>query len=238
MTKNTITKATATTTTEATTTTGYFRLQYNAGTNNGYKENVLKSIGTASVLYSYEHIKSIADVNNISNYYVIRIQSSNRTNEDIRRIMNTLRFNPFKKEWENREYRYGILNTKSVSEIKRVFELEKRKMYLHLPYFYTINYYEKPIYGFYIIINNDKRYPLFGVDSAKQLDLYFTEGAKLKIGDTSIEVTPIYDDDVVYIMEEVIEAYASTSIEKWNEGIINKTILRAIEESFEDDEYI
>ena len=235
MTKNNTTTNESATTTSATATNRVFRVQ--KPNPEEYKRLILKTQQHAKVLSAYNYIVRVADIKKYCNYIAVRTPKNKSIESALIFLMNTVGFNPFDKEWVNNNFRYGIIKN-TLSEIKRVIDSERKRILLSIPSFYTVKYYEKPIYGFFIIINNDNRYPLFAVDSAKQLDLYFTEGTKLKIGDTSIEVTPIYDDDVLYIMEEVIEAYASASIEKWNEEIINKTILRAIEESFEDDEYI
>lgn len=233
--KNATTNESATTT-SATVTNRVFRVQ--KPNPEEYQRLILKTQQHAQILSAYNYIVRVADIKKYCNYIAVRMPKQNKGIESALNIlMNAVRFNPFDKEWVDNNFRYGIIKD-TLSKIKRIVDRERKSILLSIPSFYTVKYYENPIYGFFVIINNDTRYPIFGVDSAIQLDLYFTEGTKLKIEDTSIEVTPIYDDDVVYIMEEVIEAYASTSIEKWNEGIINKTILRAIEESFEDDEYI
>ena len=235
MTKNNTT-TNAATTTSATVTNRVFRVQ--KPNPEEYQRLILKTQQHAQILSAYNNIVRVADIKKYCNYIAVRMPKQNEGIESALIIlMNAVRFNPFDKEWVDNNFRYGIIKD-TLSKIKRIVDRERKRILLSIPSFYTVKYYENPIYGFFVIINNDTRYPLFGTDSAVQLSLFFPEGNKIKIGDTSIEVTPIYDDDVVYIMEEVIEAYASTSIEKWNEGIINKTILRAIEESFEDDEYI
>ena len=231
---NKTTKTTAATTTSATATNRVFRVQ--KPNPEEYKRLILKTQKHAQILSAYNYIVRVADIKKYCNYIAVRIPKQNKGIESaLIVLMNTFGFNPFAKEWVDNNFRYGIIKD-TLSKIKRIVDSERKRMLLSIPSFYTVKYYENPIYGFFVIINNDIRYPIFGVDSAKQLDLYFTEGTKLKIEDTSIEVTPIYDDDVVYIMEDVIEAYSSPSIEKWNEDILKKTILRAIEESFDDED--
>lgn len=202
-----------------------------------YKIKLLKTQRAAQVLEAYKYFMINANISTISNYHVIRFPNTTGANNNRRTCMSIIKVNPFKNEWNDKKFRYCIIGKDTLSEIKQIFDHEKRKMLLNIPSFYTNKHYENPIYGFYLRVNGDKfPLPLFGTNSAEMLNLYFPEGNVLKIGNAVIEVLPIFDDDIV--LEEVIASYASDSIERLNEKIIKKTILRAIEESFEDDEYI
>ena len=231
---NKTTKTTASATTTTTTSVNrLFRVQ--KPNPDEYKKMSLKTSKSAQTLSAYNYIVDFADIQKLQNYIAVRTPKDNKIESAINGLINTVRFNPFGKEWVDGNFRYGIISKDAVSRIKRIFNAEKNRMLLNIPYFYTYGYYENRIYGFYIRINGDIKFPLFGTDSAERLSLFFPEGNTIKIGNASIEALPMEDDLDV---NAIISAYSFPSIEEWNEEMIKKTILRAIEESFEDDEYI
>ena len=168
-----------------------------------------------------------SEIRYLNSIVCVKIGKKTVTNIEPSNLLKALTIN-IEYEWSDQNCRYLILDKDNFSKIES--EYHNRLTNLHLPKFQIED--GRTIFGYEIIDEkNIRQYELFGTKISKTLSLFFSD------------VNNVYRDRFVVrplccinesTKEKYIEIY--NELDFHNEQIIRQTILRAIEESFEDED--